>query len=248
MADPLHQFVITPWIELEVGGVDLSYTNSSFWMTVTVLSSLFIFSAASNNKNIVPTRLQIFGEMFYHFVANMIRSNLGPKGQEFFSFVFTVFIVVLMGNLLGLLPFAFTYTSHVAVTGALALMVFSIVIALALLRHGLKFFTLFCPPGTPWWITPLIIPIEIISFISRPVTLALRLFINMMVGHLMLKVIAGFSIMMVGAGFGGFIGSLFPMAFNVLMIGFEAFIALIQAYVFALLTCIYLKDTIELHH
>ncbi len=248
MADPLHQFVIEPWIPLEVGGVDLSFTNSSFWMAVAVVSSLGFFLAAANKKGLVPDRVQIFGEMFYNFVAGMIRTNLGPKGQEFFSFVFTVFVIVLMGNVLGLLPFSFTYTSHVAVTGALSLLIFSIVIALGLMRHKLAFFSLFCPAGTPWWITPLIIPIEIISFISRPVTLALRLFINMMVGHLMLKVIAGFSIMMVGAGIGGVIGSIFPMAFNVLMIGFEAFIALIQAYVFALLTCIYLKDTLELHH
>lgn len=248
MADPLHQFVIEPWIELEVGGVDLSFTNSSFWIAVAVISSLALFSAASGNKGLIPTRIQVFGEMFYNFVADMIRSNLGPKGQEFFSFVFTIFVVVLMGNLLGLLPYSFTYTSHVAVTGALALMVFCMVIGLGIMRHGLSFFSLFCPAGTPWWITPLIIPIEIISFVSRPITLALRLFINMMVGHLMLKVIAGFSIMMVGAGVGGFVGALFPMAFNVLMLAFETFIALIQAYVFALLTCIYLKDTVELHH
>lgn len=248
MADPLHQFVIEPWIPLEVGGVNLSFTNSSFWMTMAVVASLALFTAASGKKGLVPSRIQMFGEMFYDFVAGMIRTNLGPKGQEFFSFVFTVFVIVLMGNLLGLIPYSFTYTSHVAVTGALSLLIFCMVIALGLMRHGLKFFSLFCPAGTPWWITPLIIPIEIISFISRPVTLALRLFINMMVGHLMLKVIAGFSIMMVGAGIGGFIGALFPMAFNVLMIGFETFIALIQAYVFALLTCIYLKDTIELHH
>ena len=215
---------------------------------MAVISSLVFFTAASGNKGLVPGRIQIFGEMFYNFVASMIRTNLGPKGQEFFSFVFTVFVVVLMGNLLGLIPYSFTYTSHVAVTGALALLIFCMVIALGLARHKLAFFSLFCPAGTPWWITPLLIPIEIISFISRPITLALRLFINMMVGHLMLKVIASFSVMMVGAGIGGFVGALFPMAFNILMIGFELFIALIQAYVFALLTCIYLKDTIELHH
>ncbi|MCB9963851.1 MAG: F0F1 ATP synthase subunit A [Rhodospirillales bacterium] len=248
MADPLHQFVIQPWIPFEIGSLNLSYTNSAFWMTVGVVGSLLLFSAASGKQSMVPGRLQMFGELFYGFVASMIRTNLGPKGQEFFGFVFTVFVLVLAGNLLGLLPYAFTYTSHLAVTGTLALMIFCIVIGLGLARHGLKFFSLFCPAGTPWWITPLIIPIEIISFISRPVTLSLRLFINMMVGHLMLKVIAGFSVMMIGAGLGGFLGALFPMAFNVIMIGFETFIALIQAYVFALLTCIYLKDTIELHH
>ena len=232
MADPLHQFVIEPLIPLQVGNVDLSYTNSAYWMTWAVLISLFVFSMASNRKAIVPNRIQMFGELFYGFVADMIRTNLGPKGQEFFGFVFTIFVIVLMGNLLGMVPYAFTYTSHLAVTGALAMLIFSMVIALGLMRHGLAFFSLFCPAGTPWWITPLIIPIEIISFISRPITLSLRLFINMMVGHMMLKVIASFSVMMVGAGLGGFIGALVPMGFNILMIGFEFFIALIQAYVF----------------
>jgi F-type H+-transporting ATPase subunit a len=157
-------------------------------------------------------------------------------------------MVVLMGNLLGMLPYAFTYTSHIAVTGALALLVFFLVTILGFVNHGLGFLRLFCPSGVPLWLTPMIIPLEIISFLSRPITLSLRLFINMFAGHLMLKVIAGFAVAMAGIGGFGYVGALLPVAFNVAFIGFEIFIALIQAYVFALLTCIYLKDTIEIHH
>lgn len=248
MADPLKQFVIKPLVPIEIGGVDLSYTNSALWMTIAVIASIGVLSVAISHKSLVPGRLQTLAEMLYEFVAGMIRSTLGTKGQQYFTFVFTVFMVVLMGNLLGMLPYAFTYTSHIAVTGALALLVFLMVTILGFANHGLGFLRLFCPPGVPLWLTPLIIPLEIISFLSRPVTLSLRLFINMFAGHLMLKVIAGFGVAMAGVGGFGYVGSLFPVIFNVAFIGFEIFISLIQAYVFALLTCIYLKDTIEIHH
>lgn len=249
MADPLHQFVIEPWIPLEVGDLDLSFTKSSFFMVLGLVVSTVFLSSAISRKALIPGRAQIFAEMLYEFVANMIRSNLGSKGQQYFSFVFTMFVIVLMGNLLGMLPYSFTYTSHIAVTGALALLVFFMVTIIGFIRHGLHFLSLFCPPGAPLWLTPLIVPIEIISFLSRPLTLSLRLFINMFAGHLLLKVIAGFCLAMVGSlGTVGFIAALLPVGFNVLFIGFEIFIALIQAYVFALLTCIYLKDTIEIAH
>jgi F-type H+-transporting ATPase subunit a len=249
VADPLHQFIIEPWVPLQIGEVDLSYTNSSFWMTVGLLVSSLFLSSAIGKRALIPGRAQIFAETLYEFVANMIRSNLGTKGQQYFAFVFTVFIIVLMGNLLGMLPYSFTYTSHIAVTGALALLVFFMVTIIGFVRHGLHFLSLFCPPGAPLWVTPLIVPIEIISYLSRPVTLSLRLFINMFAGHLLLKVIAGFCIAMIASlGAAGFLGALFPIGFNILFIGFEIFIALIQAYVFTLLTCIYLKDTIEIAH
>ena len=249
MADPLHQFIIEPWVPLKIGEVDLSYTNSSFWMTVGLLVSSLFLSSAIGKRALIPGRAQIFAETLYEFVANMIRSNLGSKGQQYFAFVFTIFIIVLMGNLLGMLPYSFTYTSHIAVTGALALLVFFMVTIIGFVRHGLQFLSLFCPPGAPLWVTPLIVPIEIISYLSRPVTLSLRLFINMFAGHLLLKVIAGFCIAMIASlGAAGFLGALFPIGFNILFIGFEIFIALIQAYVFTLLTCIYLKDTIEIAH
>lgn len=248
MADPLHQFVIEPYVPIKFGALDLSFTNASLWMVIAAALSLAIFMMGTRRKSVIPGRLQLFCEMIHEFVAEMIRDNMGPKGREFFPFVFTVFIIVLMGNILGLIPYSFTYTSHIAVTGALALMIFLLVTILGIVRHGTAFFSLFMPPGVPIYIAPLIIPIEIISYLSRPVTLSLRLFINMFAGHLMLKVIAGFSVAMFGLGFSGALGALAPMAFNVLMIGFELFVALIQAYVFALLTCIYLNDTIEIHH
>ncbi|NCC22288.1 MAG: F0F1 ATP synthase subunit A [Alphaproteobacteria bacterium] len=249
MADPLHQFVIQPIIDLpDIGGLNLDFTNSSLWMGIAVVVSITMMSMAMRRKALIPGRLQVFAEVFYQFVSKMVQENLGPEGRRYFPFVFTVFVVVLMGNLLGMVPGSFTYTSHLVVTGALALLVFGVVVMFGFMRHGFHFFSLFFPSGVPFWIMPLITPIEIISFLSRPVTLALRLFVNMFAGHLMLKVIAGFSVSLATLGAAGLLGSLGPMFFNVLMIGFEVFVAVVQAYVFAMLTCIYLKDTIEIGH
>lgn len=248
MANPIEQFDIKPLIPLEIGGVDLTFTNSSLWMTVGVVLSLTLLTLAMRKKALVPTRGQLVAEGLYKFVANLVRDNVGEKGMGYFPLVFTLFMVVLLGNLLGMIPGAFTYTSHVAVTGILALIIFFVVTVMGFVKHGLHFLQLFCPPGVPLWLAPLIIPIEIISYLSRPVTLSLRLFINMLAGHLMLKVIAGFSVMMFGAGIAGTLGAFGPMIFNVLLIGFEVFVAFVQAYVFALLACIYLKDTVELAH
>jgi len=196
----------------------------------------------------VPGRVQVFSEMLYEFVAGLIRENVGTAGRKFFPFVFTLFIVVLLGNVLGLIPFSFTYTSHIIVTFALAALVFFAVIIFGIARHGIRFLSLFAPAGIPLWLMPLIIPIELLSFLIRPITLSVRLFANMMAGHLMLKVFASFSVAMIGAGVAGMFGAMLPMLFNVILIAFELLIALLQAYVFAVLTCIYLKDTVELHH
>ncbi|MFA5592051.1 MAG: F0F1 ATP synthase subunit A [Micavibrio sp.] len=248
MANPIHQFEIQPLVPLTVGGIDISFTNSALWMTIALVVSVSLLSFAMRKKALIPTRGQLMAEGLYKFIGGLVRENVGEKGMGYFPFIFTLFMVVLLGNLLGMIPGSFTYTSHVAVTGMLALIVFLIVTVMGFVRHGLRFLQLFCPPGVPLWIAPLIIPIEIISFLSRPLTLSLRLFINMLAGHLMVKVIAGFSVMMVGAGLAGMLGSLGPMLFNVLLIGFEIFVAFVQAYVFALLSCIYLRDTVELAH
>lgn len=248
MADPIHQFVITPIVPLEVAGLDLSYTNSSLWMTIGVVLSITILSLSMSRKTLIPGRMQAMGEMLYEFIADMIRENIGPEGRQYFPMIFTMFMVVLMGNLLGMLPFAFTYTSHLIVTGALALMIFFAVLVFGVIRHGFSFFSLFVPPGLSPFLLPLIIPIEIISFLVRPLTLSVRLFANMMAGHLVLKVFAGFSVAMLGLGAGGFFMGLIPMLFNSVLIGFEVLIALLHAYVFTILSCIYLKDTVELHH
>lgn len=248
MANPIHQFEIQPLVPFTLGGVDLSFTNSALWMTIGVVGSLSLLTMAMAKKSIIPTRGQLVAEGLYKFISGMVRDNVGEKGMRYFPLVFTLFMVVLLGNLLGMIPGSFTYTSHIAVTGILALIIFAVVTVMGFVNHGLHFLQLFCPPGVPLWIAPLIIPIEIISYLSRPITLSLRLFINMLAGHLMVKVIAGFSLMMVGMGVGGMLGSLGPMLFNVLLIGFEVFVAFVQAYVFALLTCIYLRDTVEMAH
>lgn len=239
--DPLKQFEIKPIFEWYPFGVDLSFTNSSLWMMIAVSASILFMTLATKKTALIPSRTQAFAETLYEFIAGMIRDNIGSKGREYFPLIFTLFVVVLMGNMLGMIPYSFTYTSHIAVTMGLALFIFLFVTILGIFKHGLHFFSLFCPAGVPVLLMPLIIPIEILSYLIRPVTLSVRLFANMMAGHLMLKVFAGFSVAM-GVGLG-----LMPMVFNVALIGFEFLIAFLQAYVFTILSCIYLKDALELH-
>ena len=248
MADPIHQFEIHPLIKLSAGSLDLSYTNSPLWMTIAVIVSSVFLTLAMSRKALVPSRPQMFAEILYDFVAGMIRENIGAKGRQYFPLIFTLFVVVLLGNVLGLLPYSFTYTSHLVVTAVLALMIFSFVIVIGIFKHGLHFFSLFLPPGVPGWLVPLIIPIEVMSFLIRPLTLSVRLFANMIAGHIMLKVFAGFTISMMSMGLGGYALGVLPMVFNSVLIGFEFLIAFLQAYVFAILSCIYLKDTIEIGH
>ncbi len=248
MADPIHQFVIQPIIPFEVGGIDLSFTNSALWMTIAAVTSITFLSISMRRKSLVPDRMQMSSEIVYQFIADMIRENIGSKGREYFPLIFTIFMMVLMGNILGLIPYSFTYTSHLIVTGSLALMIFLMVMVIGVFRHGTHFFSLFLPPNVPVWLLPLIIPIEIVSFLARPITLSVRLFANMMAGHIMLKVFAGFSAGAMSLGAAGVIAGLFPAAFNTVMITFELLIAFLQAYVFTILCCIYLKDTIEIGH
>lgn len=246
--DPIHQFVITPLIQFEAAGMDLSFTNSSLWMAIGAVTSSLFLIYSMRKQALVPGRLQAFSEMMYEFVAGMVRDNVGSQGRQYFPMIFTLFIVVLMGNLLGLIPYSFTYTSHIIVTGVLALAIFLVVTFLGFYNHGLKFLTIFAPPGVPPAMQVLIVPLEILSFLVRPATLSLRLFANMMAGHLMLKVFAGFSVMMLGLGGFGVIAGLIPMFFNVALYALELLVSLLQAYIFAVLSCIYLKDTVDLHH
>lgn len=248
MASPTHQFEIKPLVDLQFSGIDLSFTNSSLWMVIAALLSVAFFVSASRKKAMVPSRLQAMSELTYAFIANMVRENIGTHGRQYFPLIFTVFMVVFLGNALGLIPYSFTYTSHIIVTAALAVMIFLMVIVIGIFKHGMHFFSLFLPPGVPLWLTPLVIPIEILSFCIRPVTLSVRLFANMIAGHILLKVIAGFSVGMISMGFAGYALGILPMLFNVILIGFEFLIAFLQAYVFAILSCIYLKDTVELEH
>lgn len=248
MADPLHQFVIKPLVPFRIEGIDLSFTNSSLWMVIGAVSSSILLSAAIRHQALIPGRLQAFAEMLYEFIAGMVRDNVGSHGRQYFPMVFTLFVVVLMGNVLGLLPYSFTYTSHLIVTGALALVVFFTVLIFGFVNHGLRFLSLFAPPGVPLPVQFIIVPLELVSFVVRPFTLSLRLFANMMAGHLMLKVFAGFSTMLAALGIGGVLAGVIPMAFNVILLMLELLVALLQAYIFAILSCIYLKDTVDLHH
>lgn len=241
MSSPLEQFQIKPLIPFSIGNLDLSFTQSSLWMGIGVAVATLLLTASIKPRQLVPGRFQNISEMLYEFVAGMVRDNLGHEGRKYFPFVFSIFMIVLMGNLLGMIPYSFTYTSHIIVTGALALLVFFLATFVGFARHGLHFFSLFLPAGLPIFLAPLIVMIEVISYLSRPISLSVRLFANMVAGHTMLKVFAGFSVSL------GIVFGVLPMVMNVALIGLEVMIAFIQAYVFAILTCIYLKDAIELH-
>lgn len=238
---PLEQFSIKTLVPLHIGSFDVSFTNAALFM-VLITGGLILFQhLALVRASLIPGHLQSLLERSYDFVAQMIDDNIGKVGRPFAPFLFSLFMFILFANLVGMLPFAFTVTSHLAVTFTLALLVFGTITILGFARHGLNFFKLFFPEGAPWIMAPILIPLEIIAYLVRPVTLALRLFLNMTAGHIMLKVFAGFSVMM-GATY-----SFIPALFTVLLIGFEFFVAGLQAYIFTILTCIYLNDALNLH-
>lgn len=248
MANPIEQFEITPLVPLTIGSLDISFTNSSLWMAIAVIVSTAFLTLATSRKAIVPGRLQMAAEVMYNFIGGMVHENIGEHGRQYFPLIFTLFMVVFLGNALGLLPYSFTYTSHLVVTAALALIIFLAVLVIGIARHGTHFLSLFVPAGLPLWLMPLIVPIELISFLVRPITLSVRLFANMIAGHIMLKVFAGFSAAMITMGLSGYALGMLPMLFNVIMLAFELLVAFLQAYVFAILSCIYLKDTVEIDH
>jgi F-type H+-transporting ATPase subunit a len=217
-------------------------------MMLGVVASYLLFSQAMKRKAMVPGRLQVMVEMLYQMLSDMVRNSIGPEGRRYFPFIFTIFMIVLMGNLLGLIPYSFTYTSHIIVTASLSFMIFLSVIVIGFARHGTHFLSLFAPAGVPVLLYPFLVPIEIISYIARPITHSVRLFANMMAGHIMLKVFAGFSVGLASLGAVGLAAGLIPILVNSALIGFELLIALLQAYVFAILACIYLKDTVEIAH
>ena len=248
MASPIEQFVIKPIVPLEILGTDVSFTNSALWMSFSATVAVVFLLIATRHKALVPGRLQMSAEVIYEMVAKMVNENIGSKGKHYLPFIFALFMFVLCGNVLGLFPKSFTFTSHLAVTGILAILVFIMVIGFGVYNHGLQFFSLFLPPGVPIWLAPFIIPLEIISFFVRPITLAVRLFANMMAGHIVLKVVIGFAVAAGGMGGIGAALGLLPVLINVGMIAFELLIAVVQAYVFAILSCVYLKDSVELHH
>lgn len=241
MANPVEQFQIEPIVPIIVGPVDLSFTNSSLAMAFAVGVSALIFYAGTRRLSLVPGRMQSVAELMYEFVANMIRDNVGKEGMRYFPFIFALFLFVFFGNLLGMVPGNFTFTSHIAVTGALALVIFVAVTVIGFMRHGLGYLRMFFPHGAPILTAPILIPIEIISYLSRPFSLSVRLFANMTVGHIMLKVLAGFVVAL------GVVGGVVPLVAVIGITVLEFFIAALQAYVFVILTCIYLNDAIHMH-
>jgi F-type H+-transporting ATPase subunit a len=247
--DPIHQFQIHNWLPLlNLGRHQISFTNSALYMFIIVgLVSLFLIGATAR-RSVVPGRLQSIAEMSYEFVADTIRSSAGTEGMKFFPFVFTLFMFVLFANLIGLIPYSFTVTSQLIITVTLALLVFFLVVGYGFWRNGLHFLNLFVPKGVPKLILPAIVAIEVLSFLSRPVSHSVRLFANMLAGHITLQVFAGFVIMLGSAGILGLFGATLPFILVVLLTALELLVAFLQAYVFAILTCIYLNDAIHPGH
>jgi|TARA_Y100000294_G_scaffold174027_1_gene191296 F-type H+-transporting ATPase subunit a len=237
---PLSQFEIKRWVPIEVGDVDVSFTNSATFMVLTVLAIGIFLILGMRRPAMVPGRWQSMVELSYVFIANLIKDTVGTEGRPYFPFIFTVFMFVLVGNLFGMVPYGFTFTSHIIVTFTMAMVVFLGVTVIALKKHKLRFFTFFMPPGVPLIMAPLLVPIEIISYLSRPISLSVRLFANMLAGHTLLKVFAGFVVAL------GLFG-VFPLAFVVVLTGLEVVIAFLQAFVFTILTCLYLNDALHLH-
>lgn len=239
---PMEQFAIKKIFDLALGGYDISFTNSSLWMLIAVGGMAGFLVYAMRGAGVVPTRLQSVAEMIYNFIGDMVKDVCGAEGKQFFPLVFTIFVFILACNLLGLLPAAFTVTSHLAVTFSLAMFVILLVTGVGFYKNGIGFLKMFVPSGVPMLLLPLITVIEVMSYLMRPVSMAVRLFANMIAGHILLKVFAGFVVSM------GVVGGWAPLIFMAGFTGFEVLVAVLQAFIFALLTCIYLNDALHQHH
>lgn len=246
--DPIHQFQIQKIIPIEVGGVDFSFTNSSLFMVLSVLVASAFLILSTRGRGLVPGRWQSAAEMTYEFIAGTLRDSAGSDGMRFFPFVFSLFMFILMANLFGLVPYFFTVTAHIVITATLSVVVILTVVIYGLWRHKLHFFRLFVPSGVPAAILPFIVVIEVLSFLSRPLSLSIRLFANMLAGHITLEVFAGFVVALGAFGAIGVIGAILPLAATVALTALEFLVAALQAYVFAILTCLYLNDALHPSH
>lgn len=240
MSNPMKQFVIKPIIPLKVGDVDISFTNSSLFMVLAVLATALLFGLCLRRRTIVPGLAQSLPECIYGFIANLMKENLGPEGLRYFSFIFSLFLFIAFGNVLGLFPYAFTFTSHATAVGTLSIVALLFNIAVGIKKRKWGYLRTFMPKGIPLALAPLIVPIETISMLSKPFSLTVRLVANMTVGHIMLKIIAGFVVSL------GVLG-IVPLFFDACIIVFELFIALLQAFIYTVLSCIYLGDAIRSH-
>jgi len=247
--DPIHQFQIVDLFPVvTIGHTQIAFTNSAAYMAVAVAIIVILTIGGTAQRSLVPGRIQSIAELSYEFVANTIRSTAGKEGMRFFPFVFTLFMFILVINLVGLIPYTFTVTTHIVITATLALSVFATVLVYGFWKNGLHFFNLFVPKGIPIYILPLIVFIEVLSFLSRPISHSVRLFANMLAGHITLKVFASFIILLGSAGIFGMAGAALPLALVVALTALELLVAFLQAYVFAILTCIYLNDAIHPGH
>lgn len=248
MPDPIHQFDIHRIIPIKIFGWDASFTNSSLFMVVAAVLTVGFIMVSMSGRSLVPSRMQSMSEIAYEFIANMMRDAIGEGWQKYFPYVFTLFIFIFVCNMLGMIPGFFTVTSHIAVTAALAVLVFVSVIIIGFAANGLHFLKLFVPEGVPALILPLVVVIEIISFLSRPLSHSIRLFANMLAGHITLKVFGGFVVMLLGAG--GAVSALAPLPIvaAVALTSLEVLVAFLQAYVFTMLTCMYLNDALHPGH
>jgi len=249
MDDPIHQFNIVEFFTLgHVAGRTIAFTNSALFMIIAVAGVTLLMLGATARRSLVPGRLQSLAELSYEFVADMVRSTSGTEGMRFFPFVFSIFMFVLFINVIGLIPYSFTVTTHIIITASLALMVFFTVIIYGFWHNGLRFLKLFVPSGIPVYMLFLVTPIEVMSFLSRPVSHSVRLFANMLAGHITLKVFAGFIGMLGAWGLLGWLGAVVPLGMTVALTALELLVAVLQAYVFAILTCIYLADALHPGH
>lgn len=249
MADPIAQFEIKKFATLgNVAGHEIAFTNSSLYMVIAVAVISLLMLGTTGRRALVPGRMQSIAELSYEFVADTLKSSAGSEGMKFFPLVFTLFMFILTVNMIGLIPGTFTVTSHIVVTAVLALLVFFTVIVYGVYRNGFKFLKLFVPSGIPFYILPLIVFIEVLSFLSRPISHSVRLFANMLAGHITLKVFAGFVTMLGGLGAVGWLGAILPLGLTVGLTALEFLVAFLQAYVFTILTCIYLNDAIHPGH
>jgi F-type H+-transporting ATPase subunit a len=247
--DPIHQFEIKNLFPIfHIGGTEIYFTNSALFMLIALALILALMLGGTRSRALVPGRLQAVAEMSYEFVADTLRSSTGPEGMKFFPLVFSIFMFILVLNVIGIIPYAFTVTSHIIITVAFALLVFLTVVIYGFWQHGLRFLKLFVPSGIPIYILPLVTAIEVMSFFSRPVSHSVRLFANMLAGHITLKVFGGFVVMLGGFGFLGWLGAALPLALTTALTALELLVALLQAYVFAILTCIYLNDAVHPGH
>ena len=249
MADPIHQFQVINYFTLgKVGSTEIAFTNSALYMGIAVGLTAALMLGATAGRQLVPGRMQSIAELAYEFVADTIRNTIGEGGMQFFPLVFSLFMFILVSNMVGLIPYNFTVASHIIVTAALALLVFVTVLVYGFWKNGLHFFNLFVPKGIPWFVLPLIVFIEVLSFLSRPISHSVRLFANMLAGHITLKVFAGFVTMLGGLGFVGWLGATLPLALTVALTALELLVAFLQACVFTILTCIYLNDALHPGH